>query len=164
MGEKPHRVLFVCLGNICRSPAAEGVFQHLVEQKGLSGRYVIDSAGTSGSHRGEAADARMQKHAEARGYKLTSRSRRFTEEDFEKFDLILVMDQRNFEDVEALDYHDEFRHKIKYLTSFCQTVKASEVPDPYYGGSAGFERVLDIVEDASVGVLNYFEGLPQNTN
>lgn len=147
------RVCFVCLGNICRSPAAEGVFEHLVKQEGLEGSIQIDSAGTSSSHVGEKADRRMRNHAIRRGYELKSLSRQFIAADFEKFDYIVVMDDSNYSNVMRLDHNDLYSNKVYKMVDFCTKMKPKEVPDPYYGGEQGFETVLDIVEDASHGLL-----------
>lgn len=148
------RVLFVCLGNICRSPSAEGVMQALVIKRGLEGQFYIDSAGTYGGHAGQRADSRMRRHAEKRDYNLTSISRQLEYSDFRDFDYIIGMDNENMRDIYALDRKDQFSHKIFKMTDFCRISDADVVPDPYYGGSAGFERVLDILEDACEGLLD----------
>ncbi len=148
------KILFVCLGNICRSPAAEGVMQALLKKEGLDGQVWCDSAGTIGYHSGEPADYRMRKAAERRGYELNSRSRQINPaEDFEKFDMILAMDDSNHRDIRGLDRLQNYRDKIYMMTDFCRTKKATFVPDPYYGGDQGFEEVLDILEDACGGLL-----------
>lgn len=148
-----HKILFVCLGNICRSPAAEGVFSHLVESEGLSDQFEIDSCGIIGFHAGEKADIRMRDHASKRGVNLKSISRQFEQEDFENFDLIIAMDGRNFKDLRELDQPGKYTEKIKMFCEYCTIREETEVPDPYYGGAEGFEQVLDIVEDASRGLL-----------
>jgi protein-tyrosine phosphatase len=153
IGMNMARVLFVCLGNICRSPAAEGVFESLVKAEGLEGSIEIDSAGTSSSHVGEKADRRMRNHAIRRGYELTSLSRQFVAADFEKFDFIVVMDDSNYSNVVRLDHSDVYSNKVYKMVDFCEQMSPKEVPDPYYGGEQGFETVLDIVEDASRGLL-----------
>ncbi len=141
------KILFVCLGNICRSPAAEGVFTTLANQAGLD--VEADSAGTAGWHRGEPADARMRAHAQKRGYRLDSRARQFDPSvDFEKFDLILAMDNQNYRDLKAMDRANKYGAKIKKMTDYCRIHNVDAVPDPYYGGTDGFEHVLDILEDA----------------
>lgn len=147
------RVLFVCLGNICRSPAAEGVFAHFVKEQGLDHQIEIDSAGTSSAHVGEKADRRMRNHAIRRGYDLTSLSRQFIVADFQRFDYIVVMDDSNYRNVVNLDSQENYINKVYKMVNFCQKLKPKEVPDPYYGGEQGFETVLDIVEDASRGLL-----------
>lgn len=148
MIEKRERVsvLFVCMGNICRSPAAEGVFTHLVEKAGRSDEFEIDSAGTIGYHAGSPADTRMMEAAAKRGYELSSISRRITPNDFERFDWILVMDEDNYRDV--IGQHKGGGAHITRMCDFCVDHRDTEVPDPYYGGAAGFEKVLDILEDA----------------
>lgn len=148
-----HKILFVCLGNICRSPAAEGVFRHLVEQEGVADQFEIDSCGITGFHAGEKADIRMRDHANRRGIDLTSISRKFRQQDFQDFDLIIAMDGRNFKDLRELDEAGKYTDKIKMFCEYCTNRNETEVPDPYYGGAEGFETVLDIVEDASEGLL-----------
>lgn len=148
------KILFICLGNICRSPTAEGVFKSFVDRDGLGQVIEIDSAGTSGCHVGERADERMRKHASARGYDLTSLSRKFDPfKDFEKFDRIIVMDQSNLSDILDLDRDLKFKEKVCLMTDYCKNHSEKKVPDPYYGGAKGFETVLDIVEDACQGLL-----------
>ena len=145
-------VLFVCMGNICRSPTAEGVFRHLVEEGGLSDHIEIDSAGTHAYHINEPPDRRASAAAERRGYTLTKiRARRVVDMDFERFDYIIAMDRDNVQRlVEQADveHHDKIRLFLEFANA-----QEDEVPDPYYGGAAGFERVLDLVEDASRGLL-----------
>ena len=131
-------ILFVCLGNICRSPAADGIMHHIVEERGLSGRIGIDSAGTYAGHTGELPDARMRRAAARRGYDLGHRARQIREEDFDRFDMIVVMDDMNYENVHRLSRWDH-------------------VPDPYYEGAEGFELVLDMLEDGCGGILEYLE-------
>ena len=147
------RVLMVCMGNICRSPTAHGVMAHLVAQAGLSGRMEVDSAGTHDYHVGAPPDPRSQAHAARRGYDLSAqRARHLTRRDFTEFDLVLVMDSQNQRAARAV-CPPEYAHKLKRLTDFCTRHSAHEVPDPYYGGDAGFEGVLDLVEDACAGLL-----------
>lgn len=151
---KKHKILFVCLGNICRSPAAEGVMQHLVEQEGLSDRIWCDSAGTYGGHAGERADSRMRRAASQRGYDLRSISRQLRSEDFDKFDMILTMDDSNYERVHRIAPSVDAARKIFRMTDFCRRYPdATHVPDPYYEGAEGFEKVLDLLEDACNGLL-----------
>lgn len=148
------RILFVCLGNICRSPTAEAVMKAVVEKAGLSDVVYIDSAGINGYHNGERADSRMRVHAQRRGYDLTSISRRVEPlADFADFDLIIGMDYQNIKDLNALASDDKSREKIRIMTQYCRVSKADVVPDPYYGGDAGFELVLDLLEDACEGLL-----------
>jgi len=145
-------ILFVCMGNICRSPTAEGVFRHLLEQTDLADRIVVDSAGTHAYHVGEPPDRRAQAAAERRGIRLTGiQARRVHERDFEEFDLVLAMDRDNLGLLvqQAEPHHHE---KIRLFMEYA-SADEEEVPDPYYGGTTGFERVLDLVEDASRGLL-----------
>lgn len=146
-------VLFVCLGNICRSPAAEGIFKSMVEKQGLKDKIAIDSAGTSDYHIGDLPDARMRAHASTRGYNLNSKARQLVVEDFEKFDYVIAMDDSNLAHINALDLNNAFKAKIFKMTDFLTKIEASFVPDPYHGGNSGFERVLDILEDACQGLL-----------
>jgi len=145
-------VLFVCMGNICRSPTAEGVFRHVVEEAGLEKTFLIDSAGTHAYHVGEPADRRARAAAERRGISLDGiAARRVDSKDFEQFDYVLAMDRLNH--VTLVDKADAEHHdKICLFLDFGPGTE-DEVPDPYYGGSAGFERVLDLVEEASRGLL-----------
>ena len=147
------RVLMVCMGNICRSPTAHGVLTQRVADAGLGDRIVVDSAGTHDYHVGRPPDERAQQHAARRGYDLSAqRARQLKAQDFDDFDLVLVMDDANQHAARALCPPGQ-RHKLRRLTDFCTRHRASEVPDPYYGGAAGFEAVLDLVEDACDGVL-----------
>ena len=154
MGVRMKKVLFVCMGNICRSPAAEGVMQKMINDSGLSEKIYVDSAGTIGYHSGERADRRMIKHAKKRGYDLLSISRQFDpHRDFLEFDYIVAMDDINLADLKQMDETGQYAHKIFKMTDFCKKIKADIVPDPYYGGDQGFETVLDIVEDGCSGLL-----------
>ncbi len=147
MTTTPYRILFVCMGNICRSPAAEGVLRHMVRAEGLEDRILLDSAGTLGFHSGSPPDARMTRAAARRGIRLEGAARQFTRSDFEAFDLILTMDEDNYTNVRRLDPQDQFLSKVKRFCDFCQEFDDREVPDPYYGGEAGFEHVMDLLED-----------------
>jgi protein-tyrosine phosphatase len=147
-------VLFVCMGNICRSPAAEGVFRRFVEDAGRTGEFEIDSAGTHGYHVGHPPDSRMLAAARARGYLLDSRARRLERGDFENFDLIVTMDDANLADAQALCPGGPAQ--LVRMVDYCERIAVDEVPDPYYGGPAGFERVLDILEDACGNLLRQF--------
>ncbi len=153
--ERPLRILFVCLGNICRSPAAQGIMEALVEDRGLSDAYVLDSAGLYGGHAGEQADRRMQIHARGRGYSLTHRSRPVRESDFDNFDLIVAMDESNRQGLRRLAPTPEDEAKIVMMTDFCRRHPgATHVPDPYYEGAEGFELVLDLLEDACAALID----------
>jgi len=148
------RVLFVCMGNICRSPTAEGVFRKLVSDAGLVDLIDIESAGTHAYHVGEPPDRRAQAAAERRGVTLSGiRARRVSAEDFERFDLILAMDRDNLS-VLSERAGDGVRARFGLFLEYSQSAREREVPDPYYGGAAGFERVLDLVEDAAAGLLS----------
>jgi protein-tyrosine phosphatase len=148
------KVLFVCLGNICRSPTAEGVFRHLVEKEGLQDRIVIDSAGTGEWHIGSPPDDRACSAAAARGYDLSAlRGRQVSREDFAEFDYVLAMDSENVRELRRLSPREHV-HKIELFTDFCSS-GACEVPDPYAGGPEGFEHALDLIEDAAQGFLRH---------
>jgi protein-tyrosine phosphatase len=146
-------VLFVCLGNICRSPMAEGIFTKIIERDGISDRFEVDSAGLISYHQGEMADSRMRHHASSRGYSLVTRSRQILKKDLETFDWILVMDDQNYEGLNRMAVSPKQFAKIHRMTDFCITKNASYVPDPYYGGDQGFENVIDLLEDACEGLL-----------
>jgi len=154
------RVLFVCLGNICRSPAAEGIFRTYLEREGLDDKIECDSAGISPFHIGESVDSRMQMHAEKRGYELDKVARAFNSKfDFDNFDFIIGMDDQNVWDLRAKARNDKDRKKIYKLTDFAVDMDYDSVPDPYYGGEAGFELALDILEDACDGLLQQMKDL-----
>jgi protein-tyrosine phosphatase len=155
MGKK---ILFVCLGNICRSPAAEGI----MEKRAAGWPIEVDSAGTAGYHIGTLPDARMRSHASKRGYPLNSRARKFNPAvDFDKFDMIIAMDKENLRDLQSMDTGKQYREKLSLMTDYCQKITADEVPDPYYEGPEGFEHVLDILEDACGGLLKKIEHEPR---
>jgi protein-tyrosine phosphatase len=149
----PIRVLFVCIGNICRSPAAEGVFQQLLAERGLERAFAVDSAGTGAWHVGQPPDRRMREAAARRGIPLLSRARQLAPADLQHFDHVLTMDGENLEAVRALARAHPSTARIAALTGHCRRSRALEVPDPYYGGSEGFEQVLDLLEDACLGLL-----------
>jgi protein-tyrosine phosphatase len=159
-GAKNIKILFVCLGNICRSPLAQTIMQQLVDEKGLHNKYEIDSAGIIGVHSGEPADERMRTHAAARGYVITHRSRQVKPKyDFDHFDLIIAMDDNNIRALRNLTVENHHLAKIKKMTSYNRIFKESSIPDPYYGGYEGFEYVLDLLEDACKGLLTELEEL-----
>ena len=146
-------VLFVCMGNICRSPTAEGVFRRMAKEAGVLERLVVDSAGTHDYHVGKEPDDRAQEAARRRGYDLSSlRGRQVSTRDFEKFDFILAMDRENLASLMRI-CPPEHRHKVRLFLSFSDQFPNLEVPDPYYGGRQGFDQVLDMVENASSGLL-----------
>lgn len=148
-------VLFVCMGNICRSPTAEGVFRKLVADAELADRILTDSAGTHAYHRGESPDRRAMAAASRRGIDMSDlRARRVQDADFERFDLILAMDKLNLVTLQDRAGDNGDRDRIRLLMEFSEMAPGGEVPDPYYGGAAGFERVLDLVENAASGLLN----------
>jgi protein-tyrosine phosphatase len=147
------RVLFVCMGNICRSPTAQGVFENLVEVHGLTSDIQIDSAGTHAYHVGEPPDARATQAARKRGIDLGGqRARRVSENDFQHFDYVLAMDRSNYDDLVSV-CPPAHRSKLHLFLKFATGLAEDEVPDPYYGGITGFERVLDLIEQASQGLL-----------
>ncbi len=153
------KVLFVCLGNICRSPAAEGIFLKMVRDQGLSHQIHVDSAGTGAWHVGDNPDPRMINHARERGYDLSPLvARQFSEDDFREFDFILTMDNSNLKNVLNLDTKKQHHHKVKPLVSYCRIHEVQEVPDPYYDGASGFEHVLDLLEDACGELLSTIKG------
>lgn len=145
------------MGNICRSPTAEGVFAALVAKKDLEKRFKIDSAGTHAYHIGDSPDLRSQKAARERGVELKHlRARKVSERDFEEFDYIMAMDGENFYNLDK-NCPPEFKHKLKYFLDYAPHLNTREVPDPYYGGAYGFQRVLDLTEAASEGFLSSLE-------
>ena len=142
------KILFVCLGNICRSPAAEGYMNHLIRKANLTAKYNCESAGTSHYHEGELPDQRMRKKASQRGYRLESLARQFDPQtDFTKYDHIIAMDRSNLRDILNEDYNRAFSHKVQLMGNFCTKFDIENVPDPYTGGEQGFDHVLDIIED-----------------
>jgi protein-tyrosine phosphatase len=145
--EKPLKsVLFVCMGNICRSPTAEGIFRKLVSDAGRDAEFSVDSAGTIGYHAGERADRRMRAAAAGRGYELNSLARRIDPRDFDRFDWIVTMDEDNFREVSELNPGS--RASVVHMCDYCEVHDVVDVPDPYYGGEEGFQTVIDILEDA----------------
>jgi protein-tyrosine phosphatase len=149
----PVRVLFVCMGNICRSPTAEGVFRRQVEREGLAERILVDSAGTHDYHIGNPPDARAQAAAARRGYDLSGlRARQVAGSDFAGFDFVIAMDEHN-RSLLLQQCPPEHRAKVRLFLEFAKGKVPAEVPDPYYGGAQGFEQVLDLVENAAQGLL-----------
>lgn len=154
MSQPPILITFVCMGNICRSPTAHGVFRQMVADAGLSKQVLVDSVGTHDYHAGAPPDPRSQQTAKKRGYDLSDlRARVLQDTDFERSTLLLVMDWDNFSLTRALCPDDQYLPKVRRLTEFCGRLKAETVADPYSGGPAGFERTLDLVEDACTGLL-----------
>lgn len=150
-------VLFVCLGNICRSPTAHGVFQGMVDSHGLGDLISVDSAGTGDWHIGHAPDSRTAQVAVSRGYDLSElRARLVTAEDFDHFDYVIAMDNANLHDLESMR-PQQFSGHLSLFLDFARGDSHTEVPDPYYGGDKGFELVLDLVEDASTGLLQHID-------
>lgn len=148
------RVLFVCLGNICRSPTAHGVFQQMVDNAGLSDKIFVDSAGTAAWHIGKSPDSRSTAHAKLRGYDLSPlRARQAVSADFDQFDYVLAMDKENLSNLQDICPNGAKSAPQLFLYEFSQKFNELDVPDPYYGGEAGFEHVLDLVEDACEGLL-----------
>ena len=148
-----YKVLFVCLGNICRSPAAQGIFEHIVRENGMQDKIAADSAGTYGGHRGELPDRRMRSAAAGRGYLLEHRAQRFKESMFAQFDMIVAMDDSNYYDLQSMAPSVEDEKKIVRMADYCRHYTATHIPDPYYEGSEGFQLVLNLLEDACDGLL-----------
>ncbi len=147
-------ILFVCLGNICRSPSAEAVMKSIVDKEGLGHLFFIDSAGVAAYHSGEPADARMKQHAQKRGYELTSISRKVNAGvDFDAFDYIIAMDDQNLLDLKAVAPSKDGLKKISKITDYATSTCYKIIPDPYYGGYEGFELVLDLLEESCSGLL-----------
>lgn len=160
----PYKLLFVCLGNICRSPAAENIMNHLIEQANLRDgnasvrgvRIICDSAGTAGYHTGSPPDQRMAVAAASLlSIKLHGQARQFKKSDFENFDLILAMDRENYQDILFLDPAGQYRDKVRLMCDFCSRHNTKEVPDPYYGGPEGFKRVIELLLDACEGLRQH---------
>ncbi|MGB3138335.1 MAG: low molecular weight protein-tyrosine-phosphatase [Nodosilinea sp.] len=149
------RLLFVCLGNICRSPSAENIMNHLIAQRQLRDQIVCDSAGTASYHVGSSPDRRMAQAAKAYDIDLVGRARQFEALDFDRFDYILAMDHQNYSDIVALDPAGQHADKVRLMCDFCRTHTDREVPDPYYGGSDGFTYVIELLLDACEGMLDY---------
>jgi protein-tyrosine phosphatase len=151
-----YKLLFVCLGNICRSPSAENIMNHLLQQRGLSDQVECDSAGTSGYHVGAAPDRRMSAAAERQlGFPLVGAARQFEREDLATFDLILAMDKDNLAQINGLDRDGKWRDRVKLMCEFCHEHTLKSVPDPYYGGEDGFTFVIDLLVDACNGLIDH---------
>ena len=148
----PHRVLFVCLGNICRSPTGEGLMKALVDSNGLAGEIEVDSAGTGSWHVGEPPDRRMTAAASRRGYRLEGRARQVTSSELGDWDLVIAMDRQNLEDLESLP--GSGRAHLRLFSDFLPPGSPVDVPDPYYGGPEGFDRVIDLVEEGCANLLD----------
>ena len=149
------KILFVCLGNICRSPAAEGIMRSKLKEKGMEQFYYLDSAGIYGGHAGDLPDSRMRIHASRRGYQLTHRSRPVRESDFDEFDLIVAMDNSNYQRLRSLAPTPEDEKKVVRMIDYIKGFpRYDHVPDPYYEGSEGFELVLDMLEDGIENMIN----------
>lgn len=155
MTNRPYKLLFVCLGNICRSPSAENIMNHLIQQRGLQAQIVCDSAGTSSYHIGSPPDRRMTAAAAQQGIALVGQARQFERSDFEQFDLILAMDKENYRDILYLDSSGQYADKVRLMCDFCRHHRDREVPDPYYGGADGFKYVIDLLLDACDGLLDH---------
>lgn len=157
MPQSKTNILFVCLGNICRSPLAETIMLDRINKKGVSSKYHIDSAGILDYHEGDKADYRMRCHASFRGYEITHRSRPVTKKDFQDFDLIFGMDEQNIRDLESIATSDEQKNKIHRLIDYCKDFNRPTIPDPYYGGDEGFRLVIDMLEVACDNLLQELE-------
>jgi protein-tyrosine phosphatase len=152
----PQKVLFVCLGNIIRSPLAENMFRHLIEQEGLSNRFMADSAGTSAWHIGDQPDSRMRRTAASHGLTYSGSARQFSIDDFSEFDLILAMDESNRRSMVAIAPNEEAKQKVQLMRAFDpESSESTDVPDPYYGGQEGFEETYLIVERSVRGLLDW---------
>lgn len=154
MQSEPIRILFVCLGNICRSPLAENVFRHLASERGVEHRFEIDSAGTSGYHAGSPPDARSAATARRRGLELVGASRQLTAADLRRFDLVIAMDAENLEEIQALRERAGGDARVHRLREWDHEADSLDVPDPYYGGERGFEDVHDLVERSCAALLD----------
>ena len=149
------KLLFVCLGNICRSPAAEAIMNKLIEERGLTNQITCDSAGTSQHHAGHPADPRMRKHAKTKGYNITSISRSFEIEDFNQFDWIITMDDSNYENLTSRIQQEAHTKKVLKMADFCKIKNCDFIPDPYYGENQGFLNVIALLEDSCSHLLQY---------
>jgi len=155
--ENPFKIIFVCLGNICRSPTAEGIFQHLLNERGLQPYFSVESAGTSAYHIGERANKKSRQVAGENGVELNSRARLFESDDLEEFDMILAMDNENQRNIEDMDRDRRYRNKIYMMRDFDPQPGDGNVPDPYYGGLDGFQNVYDVVYRSCEALLDKLE-------
>jgi len=149
------KLLFVCLGNICRSPAAEGIMNKILEQKNLQQKIICDSAGTSKHHRGYPADPRMKEAAKLKGYNITSISRSLDLKDFDLFNNIITMDESNYKDVISLAKSPEHKQKVLKMADFCHKNKCDFIPDPFYGEEEAFSEVVSLLEESCYNLLQY---------
>ncbi len=152
------RILFLCMGNICRSPAGHCVFQHMVDEAGLTDQFEVESAGTIGFHVGGPPDSRMQQVMRERGIPVIGRSKQLDSFDLEHYDLILAMDKDNLAGARSLDRKGQYHDKIKLFCDYCTEHDETEVPDPYYGGARGFDHVMDLIEDGCRNLLKELNG------
>ncbi|MEX0648469.1 MAG: low molecular weight protein-tyrosine-phosphatase [Balneolaceae bacterium] len=155
--DNPFKICFVCLGNICRSPTAEGIFQHLVNERGLQSWFYVESAGTSAYHIGELANSKSRQVAGRHGIELLSRARRFEPEDIEEFDLILAMDHENLENIKSFDRNGQYHHKVSLMREYDPLPEDKAVPDPYYGGMDGFQNVFEVLKRSCEALLDELE-------
>lgn len=156
MDQEKYKILFVCLGNICRSPMAECIMEQLIKENHISNKIMVDSAGIIAYHAGEKADPRMRKHAYLRGYNITHISRPISTSDFDEFDLIISMDESVHDALLDKAPSITLENKVVRMTDFCQIHRdATHVPDPYYGGASGFEHVINLLEDSCKGLLKH---------
>jgi len=151
----PYKILFVCLGNICRSPSAENIMNMLIRERGLENEIICDSAGTGGWHVGHPPDRRMRAAFHQRFNRdMEGSARQFSQSDLDAFDLVLAMDRDNYREILRWDLEDRYRDKVKLMCEYCRTHRDDEVPDPYYGGPEGFNYVIDLLMDACTGLLD----------
>lgn len=151
------KILFICLGNICRSPLAEGLFKHHVSNLGFENQYTIDSCGTGGWHAGELPDIRMRNTAASNGINLTHKARQLKHSDFDNFDFLLVMDHQNYEDVVSL--RSDMAHKVHLVSAFNNEFKNQIVPDPYFGTQEGFDEVFDMLDKITYDLVHHFNSI-----